>query len=55
MRWLMAAVILARPGNRKILVVCVSYREAKEWAEAHNYRFTEDGDTYPLVIEDRYY
>jgi len=51
----MAAVILARPGNRKILIVCVSYHEAKEWAEAHDYRFTIGGITYPLIVEDRYY
>jgi hypothetical protein len=51
----MAAVILARPGNRKILCVCISYQEAKEWAEAHNFCFTEGGVTFPLVVEDRYY
>lgn len=50
----MAAVILARPGNRKILND-ISYQEAKEWAEAHNFCFTEGGVTFPLVVEDRYY
>lgn len=51
----MAVVIGRCNGIKKVLCVCINYAEAEEWAEAHGYQVTENGHTYQLAVEDRWY
>lgn len=51
----MAVCTIKKAHGSKVICVCVTYSEAVEWAEAHDYQYVDGGVSYRIHVEDRYY